>query len=442
MKRIAMGLLGAGVVASVAAVVAFASGRRADPLSIDVIDRPIVAAVVRAGQIDPPEMTQRFRGDVRARRRSGLAFRRGGRVTEVLVREGDVVAAGEVLARIDVSDLDAEQSAAEAALQSARARLEEAAAGPRREAIEAARAEFQALEESARSAANQLLRQRRLLETGAGNPQRVEDLSFEFKRLRSAADAAESTLEELENGTRVERVAAARADVAAAEAKLAAIAVRRDDSRVVSPYDAVVSSRMIDEGVVVGDSTRVLEVYQRPPMEARFAVPPAVAERLAGGDLVRVDVGQGDGHSAGGLTAYVARSHPVVDPRSRTVAVDVQFDGAVDLVPGRSVTLLVREDVRRLDDVRREDVTFPAVWLPTTALVRGSRGVWSVYTVDDGTVTRRVVRTGRTDGTLVEVFGDLADAAIVATGTHRLAVGMAVGVVEFDGSSSLTGGSR
>jgi len=61
-------------------------------------------------------VTRRFTGQVEAAARTDAGFELGGRVTAVLVEEGDVVAAGEVLARLDTSALIPERAALEAEL--------------------------------------------------------------------------------------------------------------------------------------------------------------------------------------------------------------------------------------------------------------------------------------------------------------------------------------
>ena len=425
-RGLILGVAAVFVVIGGAGIYALAPGDAAE--TRDVIDTPPVAAVFVAGQIDAPEMSARYRGDVRARRSGSLAFRRGGRVASVAVREGDVVAAGETLAALDTADLDAAADAASASLASAAAALDEARRGPRREQIDAARSRLAAAEESLRSTAARLKRERRLIGSGAGSRQTLDDLTFEIRRLSADRDAAEAALEELNNGTRPERIAAAEAGVAAARAELAAIEVRRRDSRIVAMYDAVVSARMIDEGVIVDPSTPVVSVYQRSPMEARFAVPPSVADRLGVDDVVRINV---DGSA---VTATVARSHPVVDAAARTRTVDVVFDDAERLIPGRSVEMVVpaRWTISGADGGSIHPSA--SVWVPIEALVRGSRGVWSVYVVDGSdTIRRRAVRTGATDGSLAEVSAAFGDGErIVATGTHRLAPGMKVRAVAWE----------
>lgn len=63
-----------------------------------------------------------------------------GKITEVLVKEGDVVKAGQVVARIDSRDVAAQKAQAEAALAAAQARYEEVTAGSRPQEIGQARA--------------------------------------------------------------------------------------------------------------------------------------------------------------------------------------------------------------------------------------------------------------------------------------------------------------
>ncbi len=68
------------------------------------------------------------------------------RIVEVLVSEGDVVEAGDVLMRLDRSLYDSDLLQARATWDRAEQRLAELIRGPRREQIETARAELEALE--------------------------------------------------------------------------------------------------------------------------------------------------------------------------------------------------------------------------------------------------------------------------------------------------------
>jgi len=68
-------------------------------------------------------------GTVAAAQTLDLVFQTSGNITQVLVKEGDTVAAGQVLARLDDRDLQLQVADAQAALQSVQARLEQAQKG-------------------------------------------------------------------------------------------------------------------------------------------------------------------------------------------------------------------------------------------------------------------------------------------------------------------------
>ena len=374
------------------------------------------AAYLTVGDVRPPLITAKFRGDVRPRNRSSLAFRRGGRVQSIMVREGEFAVAGQLLAVLDTADLEARSDAATARRDAAAAALDEATAGPRAERIEAAAAEVASLTAQQKSAENRLRRQRRLIQSDAGSVQQTEDAAFEVRRLNADRDRASAILRELQNGTRREQVAAARANLAVAEADRQSIVVDLRDSQILAPFDCVIAARMIDEGTVVIPGTPVLDVFQRPPMEARFRLTPAIAETLSLDDVVSVETTPGSI-----ANATVVRIHPTIDRVSRTRTVDVQFQTDVAVVPGQSVQYVHRQSGGRH--------THPSesIWLPTTALVRGSRGVWSVYVIEDDVLRRVAVQTGVTDGETTAVTGAIPiGGRVVASGTHRLAPGMTV----------------
>ncbi|MEM8850492.1 MAG: biotin/lipoyl-binding protein, partial [Pseudomonadota bacterium] len=106
---------------------------------------------------DSHEVTRRFSGQVEARQDTDLAFERSGTIAQILVREGDVVAEGQPIARLDIRLLQAE-----------RARLE------------ASRAAMVAQIELAQRTND---RQAELRERGFATDQRVDDTSLTLTRL-------------------------------------------------------------------------------------------------------------------------------------------------------------------------------------------------------------------------------------------------------------------
>ncbi len=195
-------------------------------------------------------------GTVEARTIS-VGSRAGGRVKEVLVREGDQVKAGQPLVELEVGDLDAQRLQAEGALGQAQATLEKLQAGARPEEIDEAKARAStavaALDEArhgarreqvqgaeARLVASQVTldkaqldadRARKLIMTGAISQADADAAESALRGAVALRDAAKKTLEELTNGTRNEDIqqAAARAQEAQASARLVLAGTRVED---------------------------------------------------------------------------------------------------------------------------------------------------------------------------------------------------------------------
>jgi HlyD family secretion protein len=94
-------------------------------------------AVVTRGSI---EQTVSASGNVAALRQATLTFRSNGPVTAVLVEEGQQVKAGQVLARLDTVSLEQQIVSAQASLNTAQARLQQAQKPPTEEELASAQA--------------------------------------------------------------------------------------------------------------------------------------------------------------------------------------------------------------------------------------------------------------------------------------------------------------
>ncbi len=100
-----------------------------------------------------------------------LSFTIGGQVAELLVKEGDTVQAGEVVARLDTTVLDAEIATAQAALDVAEANLQRARAGPHPEEVAEAQANLYV------AGANTAVAAAQLEEVQSGNVEQSEVLN-------------------------------------------------------------------------------------------------------------------------------------------------------------------------------------------------------------------------------------------------------------------------
>lgn len=94
---------------------------RSSPADTPVAPIPVAAVTVGAGSVDE---SRRLTGTVRARHETALAFKTSGRIARMLVEEGQRVAAGQLLAKLDPTETAADAAIAQAELARAAAEAE------------------------------------------------------------------------------------------------------------------------------------------------------------------------------------------------------------------------------------------------------------------------------------------------------------------------------
>ena len=216
-------------------------------------------------------------------REHDVAAMTAARVVRLLVDEGATVDAGDTVAVLSMSTLAADIEQARARLGTAQAALREAEAGPRAAEIERAEADLRAAEAEADRAAKDLIRIRALTESGALAEQQLDAARTLATTTANRRDALRETLRLLRQGTRPERIAGARAEVATAQAALAAAQATRSDLVLLAPVTGVVLGRHAEAGEVVPPGTPVMTIGETARPWVRVYVSPGNAARLTVG---------------------------------------------------------------------------------------------------------------------------------------------------------------
>ncbi|MCL4821911.1 MAG: efflux RND transporter periplasmic adaptor subunit [Vicinamibacteria bacterium] len=211
--------------AALAAVLALGAGCRSAP------DNGAIAA---SGHVEATEVR--------------LAAKVGGRLLALDAEEGDVVTKGQVLARIDTTDLELALAAARAERAQADAGLRLSLAGARAEEIREAKAQVARAEAELDGARRDLERMQGLLDSGSGTPKSRDDARVRRDASAAVLDAARERLLRLETGARAEEKDAARARLAAADARIAQVEQQIADATVVSPLAGVLTEKLAEPG--------------------------------------------------------------------------------------------------------------------------------------------------------------------------------------------------
>jgi HlyD family secretion protein len=205
------------------ACVAWACGPRQDP-----------SLVVASGHVEAT--------DVR------IAAKVGGRLQTLSVQEGDSVALGQELARIDTTDLQLALQQAQSEAQMARAELRLRLAGARKEDIGESAAQLDSARADLEAAERDLVRMQSLLDRGSGTTKARDDAKTRRDMSAARVAATSQALARLKTGSRPEEIEAARARLGAAEARAAQLEQQVKDAVLTSPLAGVVTEKVAEQG--------------------------------------------------------------------------------------------------------------------------------------------------------------------------------------------------
>jgi RND family efflux transporter MFP subunit len=274
--------LGTGALFALAVAGAFLLGKGSQP-EASPREAASPAAARGAGKPAAPAHTDELLGVVLARASASIAPRFEGRLQDVLVRMGDRVEAGSVIAVLDVPTLRHDLRSAEASL--ATVEVEQA---------------LSSVEQS--EAEERLSRNQAMFRAGVASGEELA--TARYQQQLTAARGAQARARLAERKTAVERL---RKD--------------NEDSLVRAPFDGIVAARYIDPGAIVGSSTPIVRIISARDFIVRFAVPEAQISRVAVGRRVRVRLGLREAILRGAIDKVA----PEIDAASRMMFVEAQL---------------------------------------------------------------------------------------------------------------------
>ena len=221
-----------------------------------------------------------------------VATKLAGRVLDVLVREGDFVAAGQTLAHMQIDTLEAQRREAQAQHQQAiNAEASAQAQIALRESDQrAAEAVVTQRESELDAASRRLARSETLAKEGASSMQELDDDRARMRSAQAAVVAAKAQV-----AAAIAAVTAARAQhtgaqsaIAAAQATIDRIQADIADSALTAPRAGRVQFRVAQPGEVLGAGGRVLNMVDLADVYMTFFLPTQAAGRVALGQDVHL----------------------------------------------------------------------------------------------------------------------------------------------------------
>jgi HlyD family secretion protein len=221
-----------------------------------------------------------------------VAAKLGGRVDSIRFDEGDFVKAGEVVAQMRVTVLDAQRDQARAQHQQAITGVSAAEAevvGRGSDKL-AALAQVAQRETELTNAQQHLARSKTLSDQGVSTAQQLDDDHATERSAQAAVNAAKAQVNAAQAAIDAAQaqVLNARASVTAAAASVATIEADITDSQLVSPRAGRVQYRVAQPGEVLAAGGVVLNIVDLNDVYMTFFLPDVAAGKIALGSEVRL----------------------------------------------------------------------------------------------------------------------------------------------------------
>jgi HlyD family secretion protein len=201
-----------------------------------------------------------------------LAFHATGRISRLLLQEGDPVKSGELVAELDPVRYEASSGQAAGELANQRQILARLLAGSRPEEIEQARARVRAAEAALKDAKATYERTKVLARDQYLSQQKLDNDEKALKSAKASLDDANQALILAVKGPREEDIAAARAKVKADEAALSLAERQLFDARLYAPSPGVIQDRILEPGDMAFPETPVYTLALTNPVWVRAYV--------------------------------------------------------------------------------------------------------------------------------------------------------------------------
>jgi HlyD family secretion protein len=224
-------------------------------------------------------------------------------ITSIGVTEGDSIAAGTLVLHQDTARIDLRIEGSLANIRRIEAVLAEQVSGPRKQTIDAAKANLNSAQIERDYRANELQRLDGLRDLNLTSVESVDSAGNFLKAAGARIELVSAQLAELEAGTRPEQIEQTNGQLAQARAQLASLQLDRQRLAVISTTGGLVDSLLFELGERprIGDVVAVLLSGEQP--YARLYIPEQIRVQIRAGSQLQVAV---DG-LPGTLTGTVRR---------------------------------------------------------------------------------------------------------------------------------------
>lgn len=309
-------------------------------------------------------------------------------VKKVMVNRGDHVRAGQVVAELEDTDLQAAVAEARGQNEQAQAGYQNVSGATVFEDRTRAQADVNSAKQALDAATRVYENRVNLAKEGALAQKLVDDAKVVMVLAQSQFETAQRHLQSVQQVSEKQTLAASKASAAAAKAHYDTAVANLSYAKIVSPISGVVADRPIYPGEMPPSGMPIVSIVDISSVVARANVPVKDAGAIHLGSPATIT------GPAGELEGKVTVVSPSVDANSTTVQVWVQAANKGEMMkPGGTVRVAITAQT-----VKKATV------VPKAALLNSDEGGEKVLVVVDGAVQERKVEVGIREPEKVQIL--------------------------------------
>ena len=334
----------------------------------------------------PANLSVTLPASVEALNQATLYAKVSGYVQWIKVDKGDRVKKGDVLALLEVPEVDKQHQSALAAVEQAQAEQERAQA----------------------DASLKQVTYTRLADIRKSNPDVLPE---------QEVDAARAANEVAQSETKL-----AKAKVELAQAEVGRLEALREYAKISAPFDGVVTARFVDPGALIQQGTNstgnpIVTVAGIDSVRVYVDVPEGSVSYVDRGKAAIVLL---NALSGKGFPGKITRFANALDTQTRTMKTEIDLpNSGHHILPGMYGTA----ELKLVGEAS-------ALFVPDPSIRRDADGRPFVFTVEHGQLRKVAVQTGLDDGSMMQVKGLSSDSVVVLSGTASLQEGLSVKTVK------------
>jgi HlyD family secretion protein len=394
------------IVAAVVLLASFMSREPAVPVRAVNAQRGTIRSVVSTnGKVEP---LQNFEAHAPV----------GTTVKKILVREGDQVKKGQLLAQLDDAQARSQAARAQAQVLAAEADLNAIQKGGNREEVLTLESQITKARTDRDTAQRNLDALRRLREQGAASAGEIKNAEDQLKRANTDLDLL---LQKQKNRYSQPEMARVEGQKSEAQAAYSATEDLLSQLNIRAPFDGIVYSLPVQQGAYLNPGDLVLEEADLSKVRVRAFVDEPDVGRLAPGDKIEV--------------TWDALPERTWEGAVSVIPAVIKLHGSRNV--GETTCVVDNKDFKLLPNVNVGVTIITAehrnvLTVPREAIHQDDNGKAYVYQIVNNELQRRFVQTSISNLTKVEVTGGLPENAVIALGptnSKPLRNGLAVKVV-------------